>query len=326
MHENSRNILFSKLKQKEKLSAISLLLHISQRTLKEWEKGRSTIPEESFKTLTITSGMKTKNFTYDVLPENWNASDAARKGGLARVQKYGNPGTNEGRKKGGIASMQTHNKFASGFHAAKPIFKPKQSKDLAEMLGILVGDGHLSDYQTSMTTSSITDLGHASFVSKLFKKLFKIEAPIQKNSRSNSVDVIASSKKLVDFLVLMGMIKGHKIHNGLRIPEWILEDKKFWKPFIRGLFDTDGCVYLDRHYRENKTYKHIGWTISSNADKLIIDIISVLKKLGYSPSYRESQHSVYLRKQMEISRYFEEIGTHNPKHLSRYRQFKGEVA
>jgi len=194
------------------------------------------------------------------------------------------------------------------------------------MLGILVGDGHLSDYQTSMTTNSVTDIEHARFVSGLFKKLFKIEAPVQKNSRSKSVDVIASSKKLVEFLVSEGMTKGNKIHNGLHTPRWIMENKSYYMPFIRGLFDTDGCVYLDRHRKGSKTYKHLGWTISSNADKLVKDIIFMLRELGFSPSYRKSQHSVYLRKQDEVCRYFTEIGTHNSKHESRYQKFNGEVA
>lgn len=326
LSEKYREKLFLKLKQKKTLIDIAVFLRVNERTLKEWKKGNNTLPEESFKKLVIIAGMKMTDFIYDILPENWNVSGAAKKGGLATVAKYGNPGTKEGRVKGGRNSLVTHNKFNTGFKIKKQIFEPKQSKELAEMLGILVGDGHLCTYQTTMTTNSITDIEHAKFVSGLFKKLFKIEVPIQKNSGSNSVDVIVSSKKLADFLALMGMTKGNKIHNGLHIPEWIMENNKFWRPFIRGLFDTDGCVYLDRHYRGNKIYKHIGWTISSNADKLVIDIIKVLEGLGFSPSYRKSQHSVYLRKQAEVYRYFVEIGTHNSKHASRYKKFVGEVA
>ena len=73
-------------------------------------------------------------------------------------------------------------------------------------------------------------------------------------------------------------------------------------------------------------YEHVGWTISSNADILIKDITDVLKKLGFSPSYTKKQHSVYLRKQAEIKRYFLEIGTHNSKHEKRYNKFIGGVA
>jgi len=326
LNKKYRDELFFRLRQRKILSDVSVVLNISSRTLKAWEKGENTIPEESFKKVVSIAGRKIGDFEYDRLSENWNAENAARKGGFARIARYGNPGTKEGRRKGGFASLKIHNKRKTGFVVEKTMFEPKHSEKLAEMLGILVGDGHLSEYQTSMTTSSITDIEHASFVSKLFKNLFLLEAPIRKNTDSHSVDVTVSSKKLVGFLISNGMTKGNKIHNGLHVPVWIMNDKKFWKPFIRGLFDTDGCVYLDCHHKGGKTYKHIGWTISSNADKLVRDIINILEGLDFSPSYRKSQHSVYLRKQDEIKRYFSEIGTHNPKHASRYQKFIGGVA
>jgi len=242
--EKTRTELFLKLSQNKSTGEIADILHVSKRTIKEWGKGNNTIPEESFKKIIVLSCSKKNHFPYETLPENWNASDAARKGGIARNKLRGNPGTKEGRIKGGLKSLKIHNALKTGFKIEKKIRKPGQSEELAEMLGILVGDGHLSEYQASMTTNSVTDIEHAFFVSGLFKKLFNLEAPVQKNSGSKSVDVIASSKKLVGFLVLMGMTKGNKIHNGLHIPIWIMKNKKFWRPFIRGLFDTDGCARI----------------------------------------------------------------------------------
>ena len=93
--------------------------------------------------------------------------------------------------------------------------------------------------------------------------------------------------------------------------------------FLRGLFDTDGCVYLDKHRVGRKTYKHYGWTITSYSVRLIEDIIQLLKQLGFSPTHRTSQKSVFLRRQGEIARYFHEIKTHNPKHAGRYRKLAG---
>lgn len=115
---------------------------------------------------------------------------------------------------------------------------------------------------------------------------------------------------------------GNKIQNGIRIPSWINKNIQFQKSFLRGLFDTDGCIYLDKHKIKNKTYKHMGWVITSASPKFISDIINLLKNLGYSPTNRTSQKSVFLRKQNEIIKYFTTIGTNNKKHLNRYLKFK----
>lgn len=147
--------------------------------------------------------------------------------------------------------------------------------------------------------------------------------------RKNESTVIlrASSKNLVTFLSKKGMPIGNKINNGLRVPNWILKSPQYYKAFLRGLFDTDGCVYLDIHKNSEskKEYKHIGIAITSYADTLRSDIIILLKGLGFNPTNSGKQMSVYLRRQNEIVKYFQEIGSHNPKHLQRYAQFSGEV-
>lgn len=118
------------------------------------------------------------------------------------------------------------------------------------------------------------------------------------------------------------MPQGNKIQNNLAVPRWIMNKNIYQKAFIRGLFDSDGCIYLDKHRIRNKLYNHLGWAVTSYAEKLRKDIVEILMNLGYSPTSRDSQKSVYLRRQKEILKYFKEIGTSNPKHLNRFRKFK----
>ncbi len=68
------------------------------------------------------------------------------------------------------------------------------------------------------------------------------------------------------------------------------------KAFIRGLFDTDGCVYLDHHIIKGKIYGNIGWTITTYADTLMAGILTLLNGLGFSPSNTKKQKSAYMRK------------------------------
>lgn len=304
---------------------LSKVLNISQRAMRDWRNQKTTLPHATYKQLLKLTSISEKELSHQLLPENWHIKEAARKGALARMHIYGNLGTPEGRHKGGMASLAIHRIKKTGFKLRKSINKPSSSQDLAELMGILIGDGHSSFYQVSMTTNAKTDKQHALHTKSFIEKLFKLPAHIRERKEDNTINVVASSKSLVEFLFAKGMPIGNKIKNGLRIPRWIMADSKYKKAFIRGLFDTDGCVYLDKHTGKTKTYAYMGWTITSYADTLMKDIKHVLESLGFAPTWRLGQRSISMRKQGEIIRYFTEIGTSNRKHQERYKKFLGEV-
>lgn len=313
-----RQKLFKKSKWGNTWISISEKLKISNRTLSDWRNGKTTIPASDFNKLIKIAKVKKDEFVLNFLPDQWHIIDAARKGAYKRMELYGDLGTPEGRIKGGINSYKKHKRKPSKFKILKIIKRPKNSESLAEFLGILIGDGHLSYYQVSITTNSKTDKEHALFVKNTAEKLFNIEAKIKNKSKENTINVVISSRSAVKFLNKKGMPIGNKLTNGLSAPSWIVKNRLYQKAFLRGLFDTDGCIYIDTHRTKNKVYKHLGWTITSYSNKLIADILLILKNMGFSPTNRASQKSVYLRKQKEISRYFSEIGSSNPKHIKRY--------
>src|SRR3989344_1999694 len=245
----------------------------------------------------------------------------SRKGGLARIRIHGNPGTIDGRKRGGLNSVLTHRKENTGFKVLQHIKKPRNSKKLAELMGILMGDGHLGMYQISVVTNSETDVEHAYFTKNLLKQVFHLPVSIKKRAKEKALVVLLSSKEAVRMLHTKGMPLGHKIRAKMKIPQWIKGDLHYSRSFIRGLFDTDGCVFADHHFRSKKKYSYIGWTITSNADTFILDVERLLRNMGFLVTHRSSQNSIFLRRQKEVIKYFSLIGTHNPKHSLRYRNF-----
>lgn len=305
-------------------------LKISPRTLYDWRRGTLTIPYHSFQSLCRLAKISEKNFTLKMLSDFWHTKEAGKKGAIASIRLYGNPGTKNGRRKGGLASLQTHKKLGTAFKMLVLVHKPKHSKKLAEFLGIMFGDGHLSQYQISVTTNSETDRQHAYFVQELITVLFKLPSRVRKRPNQNALEIIASSKNLVTFIHELGMPIGNKLRAGLKIPHWVQSNKTFSRSFIRGLFDTDGCIYRDSHTINGKHYDHMGWAITSYSLSLVHDILSLLKRWNYSPTFKSPQKSVFIRRQAEIHRYFKEIGTSNKKHMGRYNQFskyhRGEVA
>lgn len=300
---------------------IAKMCGVSKRTLYDWKAGRHSIPLAIFERLVESAHMDKGKFRHRVLPNFWHTSFAGRKGALVHQERYGNLGTAEGRRRGGFASLKVHGGKSTGFILKKPIIKPQKSEMLAELLGILFGDGHLSQYQVSVTTNLETDFKHAVFVKKLIQDLFSVSASILKRLPQNTVNILASSRALVEFISGLGMPVGNKLKRLLRIPAWILSRPVYKRAFIRGLFDTDGCIYLEVRRRKSKIYRYLGWTITSYSNPLLCDIVSVLSSLGFTPAHTETQRSVYLRKQEEVERYFSLIDTHNSKHRQRYRSF-----
>ena len=101
-----------------------------------------------------------------------NLQRAGVLGGRARIRLYGNPGTIKGRRLGGLTSLKTHARLNTGFKLLKEVPMPRHSARLAELIGILMGDGHVGKYQVSIVTHSETDQEHLLYVRELFKDLF----------------------------------------------------------------------------------------------------------------------------------------------------------
>ena len=240
-------------------------------------------------------------------------------GGIERVRIHGNPGTLAGRKLGGQRSLVTHKQKKTGFKLLRPVVFPPQSPLLAELIGILAGDGYVGVYQTTMTTNSLTDFEHAQYTKLLFEKLFKVSATISFKKGKNACVVVVSSKEICRFLVKKGLISGHKIRGGLSIPAWIKAHKRYSLAFIKGVFDTDGCIYIDRHTIRGRSYENMGMAFTNRSLPLLADFRELLESLGLHPT-QKTDFTVFLRRREDIQKYFEVVGSSNPKHLKKYNQ------
>lgn len=323
--KNNLDVLFAAVRRRASDEELSKKCEVSTRTIRSWRAGASSFSKEIFDQLVALSGLEPKVLTPVYVSDFDHASRAGRKGGLARLALYGPPGTPEGRRRGGLRSAEAHRRYNTGFTVRKTIRTPEKSEELAELLGILMGDGHLDKYQIEFVTNSVTDREHAFYVADLLGRLFGVKTRIWDRKDQRAISVVASSVALNEFVAQLGMPCGNKIAGGLSVPSWILERKSFSKAFVRGVFDTDGCIFLDKHFIRQKWYYNMGWTITSNADTFISGLLELLKNLGFSPTNRVTQNAIFMRRKHDIERYFSEIGTSNPKHLKRYTEFSGRV-
>ncbi len=251
-------------------------------------------------------------------------SEIGRVGGARRVALHGNPGTLEGRSKGGQNAIRSMRGRKTLFKAEK-IVLVRKNIFLAEFMGILFGDGHVGKYQTSITLDSETDAEYIAFVIDGIQNNFSVIPAARKRKNARAIEICISSVSFSRHMVRFGMKEGNKIQNGFRIPEWIFNSDKYLRAFMRGLFDTDGSIFLDRKIVKKKSYAYVGMAITSASADLRSDILRAFKQLGFSPTNTSKQISIYLRKRPDIDSYFSKVASHNPKHCVRYETFKKET-
>ena len=219
---------------------------------------------------------------------------------------------NWGQSKGGLVSKGN----------TKEINNPKESIELAELYGIMLGDGNLSSrkghkigtYQIRIVGDSRKDKDYLlNYVKPLIENLFSIEVAISKQKNTNALYLTCTGRKLVEFLEGKGFKPGDKIRNQLEIPNWIKLNSEFLRKCLRGLYDTDGSAYK----LTNQNSYQICFT---NYNKLLInDVRNSLVFLGISPSQITKGRDLLITKKSELRKFLKEVGFSNAKHSDKIR-------
>jgi len=302
---------------------IAKACRVQMRTLFDWRRDKYQMGGAALRLLRKKYRLSIPKI--EILPENWNLRNAARLGAIRRNELYGNPGTPAGRKKGGtVSALKFRNdpEFAKkvGFKLRKHIIYPQKSSLLAELIGILLGDGSINEHQVRIYNNNKTDRDYAYFIKRIISNLFKIPTTITVRDK-NTIIVTASSKNLVDYLVDCGMKKGDKILNGADVPEWILKDKEFSKSCLRGLMDTDGGIYFHNHITKGIIYRHMGLCFTSHSKTLLNSVHKMFLGLNLNCKIAGGRH-IFIYDRKEVGKYMQIIGSHNSKHIKRFESYK----
>lgn len=323
MSPNSLTQLFEALARKGLFpDELASLCGVSSRTIRDWRSGKYTIQLHCLELMLDASSLKIGQLETVKLENWWNVSAAGKLGAKRMLELHGTPATTESRRKGGQSSYKKRRYLSDDIFTRKTIIKPTRSVELAEFMGILAGDGSLTSYQVSVALDSLVDSQFADYVSRQFKKLFDVDAVRIYRNDARCVVVVASSSELVLFLKDQGVILGDKIKQGLAVPRWITKDLTYSAAYIRGLFDTDGCIYQEKHFRKSGTYTYPRMAIVSASQNLRQDIFEAFLQLGFNPRLRNNR-SVNLERFTDIVKYFMIVGSSNPKHLKRFQKFGG---
>ena len=313
-----------KVKTKSQMGSdeIGNLCGVTGRTIRGWSRAKYTLPLSSALLISKKIGVALPT-EFKVLKQYWYIQKYARKGALVRQKIYGLLGNAETRRKGGMISQQLRREnpekyLLLGCKARKQIKPLVHSTELAELCGILLGDGGITSYQFNITLNKFVDKEYSDFVKKLLFKVFQ-EHPYVKE-RKNVIVLILSGVNLVEALEKVGLKRGNKVVHQVGIPNWIMKNKKFAKACLRGLMDTDGCVYLHNHISGGIKYQHLGLNFSNHSRPLVLGAHKILSENSIRASLVESK-GVWVYSLGEVKKYFKIIGSSNPKHITKFQNY-----
>lgn len=155
----------------------------------------------------------------------------------------------------------------------------QKQRKLAYLVGIALGDGNLSNPNGRATRLRI------SCDAKYVRLADEIINTIRFLLPKNKISIVKKTGRCFDISVYSNQLndwipwkvgKGSKAVQKARIPAWIKRNPLYMRECIRGLIQTDGCIYVDRGY------KMVNFT--NNTKELTLDVRQILIELGFRAS------------------------------------------
>tara|TARA_Y100000310_G_C20654298_1_gene801205 strand:+ start:85 stop:816 length:732 start_codon:yes stop_codon:yes gene_type:complete len=198
--------------------------------------------------------------------------------------------------------------------------------DLAEETGLHLGDGSMNFYSNKgfyqLRGHIIDDREHyQKRIAFLYKSLYNLDVSLRDMGSTGVLGFQIWSDALVSFKhSVLGIQLGKK--DNLSIPEAI-DTKDLFFSFMRGLFDTDGSIYIEN--KRGKPYPRID--IRTISKRMSLDIMDRLSRYGIRATLYEQKrkeinwntlYCIIVRGFDPIMNWIRFIGSNNPKHNEKF--------
>jgi len=209
--------------------------------------------------------------------------------------------------------------MAAGTVKAAP--NVQYSRDLAEIVGIVLGDGNVFSYVkkgTGVATRGVSIAFHRDEESYFFRvralllSVFGEKASHVEHKTRNAHYLRLYGKGYVELFTSLGIPPGNKIQNKITIPAWIFSNHTWLRACVKGLLDTDGSVH--------RTGKWTQICFKSHSSALLVDTRQALLQLGIFTS-QATHKKIYVSRKEALHKLFKEIGFRNIKHELRFVQY-----
>lgn len=171
---------------------------------------------------------------------------------------------------------------------------PNLKKDhlLAELIGVILGDGNISEFPRTERLLIISNSNNAGFIKRytnLVEKLFNKKAAVYQVRGTHATRIGIYQKFISERL---GVPCGNRKDLRYKLPTWISTNRYNLLSWLRGLFEAEGSLSI---HRPTYTYN---FQFSNKNESLLNLVEKYLKLLGFRPERRED--CVRLRKKEEV--------------------------
>lgn len=153
----------------------------------------------------------------------------------------------------------------------------KKDGDLAELIGVVLGDGHIGIFPRTECLRIVANASNKGFIKRytlLVEKIFDQKPYVKKRNDSNAVDIRIYQKHISKRL---GVPSGARKDIVWRVPAWVLANEEYIVRYLRGLYEAEGCFCA---HRPTYTYKFI----FANLNRSLLSTVYVLwQQLGFHP-------------------------------------------
>lgn len=155
------------------------------------------------------------------------------------------------------------------------IFKSGLNRTSAYILGLIISDGCISydnHCKRYKITISMNDFHLIEFLRSTYsptKKLYEY-----KNRNGNAITYTFISTNEYDIRYLGDLNIGERKSKSIRLPSI---GSSYVNHMIRGIFDGDGSVYINKTKSNNIIYKYLNASFTTGSEKFAEDIIGVLR-------------------------------------------------
>jgi len=172
--------------------------------------------------------------------------------------------------------------------------KLKRNGDLAELIGVTLGDGHISKFPRSEELTIFSNSNNTGFVkrySKLIEKIFDKSPYVAKTSWSNCIRIRIYQKNIS---CRLGIPLSPRKDKKISVPAWILRKKRYRIRYLRGLYEAEGsyCVHLP-----TSTYKFI---FCNRNISMMNNVFRLMRQLGFHPHWTKSNFMIQISRKEEV--------------------------
>ncbi|MCX6703151.1 MAG: hypothetical protein NTV02_00465 [Candidatus Zambryskibacteria bacterium] len=175
----------------------------------------------------------------------------------------------------------------------------KKNGDLAELIGVTLGDGHVCKYLRTEELRIISNLNNPGFVHRyadLVYKVFGKKAYVRASNQSNSIRIGLYEKYIGSCL---GIAAGARKDLVIMVPDWILVKKNYIVRYLRGLYEVEGshsvhvptCIYKVQFSNSNQS--------------MLENVFTLVSRLGFHP--HKSKNMIHLSRKAEVFKFLDVI-------------------